>query len=160
MLAWRVCAATCLLKFTTKALPTKNAHDPRRRRFNAEKANLFSDIKQLSRFSSHLASRTSLLTIYSREINFTPTLNRRRYACMARLRSNISLIKFTAKVTPTKDAHDTRRRRFNAEKAHLFSNIKQPSRFSCTSSHLASRFSYLVAYNLFTRNKFHAYIKP
>ena len=141
MLAWRVCAATCLLKFTAKALPTKDAHDTRRRRFNAEKINLFGGIKQLSRFSSHLAIRISLLTTYSREINFTPTLNRRRYACMARLRSNISLIKFAAKATPTKDAHDTRRRRFNAEKANLFGGIKHPSRFS---SHLAPRFSKLI----------------
>jgi len=63
---------------------------------------------------------------------------------MARLRSNISLIKFAAKAPPTKDAHHTRRRRFNAEKANLFSGIKQPSRFSCISSHLAPRFSKLI----------------
>jgi len=37
---------------------------------------------------------------------------------------------FTAKALPTKDAHDTRGRRFNAEKANLFSDIKQPPRFS------------------------------
>ena len=88
MLAWRVCAATSLLKFTAKALPTSDTHYTRRRRFNAEKANLFSNIKQTAQFSSPLASRSSLLTTSSREINFTPTLNRRRYACMARLRSN------------------------------------------------------------------------
>ncbi len=91
MLAWRVCAATSLLKFTAKALPTSDTHFTRGRRFNAEKANLFSNNKQPSRFSSHLASRNSLLTTPSREINFTPTLNRRRYACMACLRSNVSL---------------------------------------------------------------------
>ncbi len=61
MLAWRVCAATSLLKLTAKAPPTKDTHDTRRRRFNAEKANLFSGIKQPSRFSSHLATRISKL---------------------------------------------------------------------------------------------------
>jgi len=90
MLAWRVCAATSFIRFTAKALPTSDTHHTRGRCFNAEKANLFSDIKQPSRFSSHLASRNSLLITPSREINFTPTLNRRRYACMARLRSNVS----------------------------------------------------------------------
>mgnify|MGYP003117679308 CR=1 FL=1 len=44
MLAWRVCAATSLLKFTAKALPTSDTHLTRGRRFNAEKANLFSGI--------------------------------------------------------------------------------------------------------------------
>ncbi len=91
MLAWRVCAATSFIRFTAKALPTSDTHYTRRRRFNAEKANLFSDIKQPAQFSSHLAFRCSLLINPSREINFTPTLNRRRYACMARLRSNVSL---------------------------------------------------------------------
>jgi len=63
-----------------------------RRRFNAKKANLYSGIKQpylLSCTSSYLAFRKSLPITHSREINFTPTLNRRRYACMARLRSNL-----------------------------------------------------------------------
>ena len=76
MLAWRVCAATSLLKFTAKALPTSDTHYTRRRRFNAEKANLFSDIKQPAQFSSHLAFRTSLLTTSARKINLTPTLAR------------------------------------------------------------------------------------
>jgi len=65
-----------------------------RRRFNAEKANLFSGIKQpylLSCTSSYLAFRKSLPITHSREINFTPTLNRRRYACMARLRRKSKL---------------------------------------------------------------------
>ena len=75
MLAWRVCAATSFIKFTAKAPPTSDIHLTRGRRFNYT--------------SSHLAFRSSLLTTSSREINFTPTLNRRRYACMARLRSNI-----------------------------------------------------------------------
>jgi hypothetical protein len=70
MLGWRVCAATSLLKFTAKALPTSDTHYTRRRRFNAEKANLFSDIKQPAQFSSHLAFRNSLL-IYLVTYNFT-----------------------------------------------------------------------------------------
>ncbi|MBE0349657.1 hypothetical protein PLIP_a3203 [Pseudoalteromonas lipolytica LMEB 39] len=45
MLAWRVCAATPFIRFTAKALPTSDAHYTRGRRFNAEKANLFSGIK-------------------------------------------------------------------------------------------------------------------
>ncbi|MBE0349661.1 hypothetical protein PLIP_a3209 [Pseudoalteromonas lipolytica LMEB 39] len=45
MLAWRVCAATSFIRFTAKALPTSNTHYIRGRRFNAEKADLFSSIK-------------------------------------------------------------------------------------------------------------------
>ena len=91
MFAWRICAATSLLKFAAKATPTSDIHHTRRRRFNAEKQTFsvaLSTPLGLARIS-HLAPRISLLTTSSREINFTPTLNRRRYACMARLRSNI-----------------------------------------------------------------------
>jgi len=89
MLAWRVCAATSFIRFTAKAPPTRDTHFTRGRCFNAEKVKLFNDIKQPSRYSSHLAFRNSLLITLSREMNFTPTLNRRRYVYMARLRSNI-----------------------------------------------------------------------
>ena len=75
MLAWRVSAATSLIRFTAKAPPTSDTHFTGGRRFNYT--------------SSHLAFRNSLPITLSREINFTPTLNRRRYACMARLRSNV-----------------------------------------------------------------------
>jgi len=66
MLAWRVCAATPFIRFTAKALPTSDTHLSRGRRFNAEKTNLFSGIKQPSRFSctctsSYLEIRSSLL---------------------------------------------------------------------------------------------------
>jgi len=63
MLAWRVCAATSFIRFTAKALPTSDTHLTRGRRFNAEKANLFSDIKQPAQFSSHPTSRFSQLEL-------------------------------------------------------------------------------------------------
>ena len=61
MLAWRVCAATSLLKFTAKALPTSDTHLTRGRRFNAEKANLFRDIKNLLDLA--VLARISLLVL-------------------------------------------------------------------------------------------------
>jgi len=98
-----------LLDSRLKTSPTSDTHHTRGRRFNAEKATLFSGIKQpylLSCTSSYLAFRKSLPITHSREINFTPTLNRRRYACMARLRRT-SFIKFAAKAAPTSDTHHT-----------------------------------------------------
>jgi hypothetical protein len=46
--------------------PTSDTHHTCGRRFNAEKANLFSGIKHFSRFSSHLVLRNSLLITLSR----------------------------------------------------------------------------------------------
>jgi hypothetical protein len=90
MLAWRVCAATSLLKFAAKATPTSDIHHTRGRRFNAEKANLFR------------AVLNSLLSI---------TVLARISFFDARCYNS-----FAAKATPTSDIHHTRRRRFNAEK--------------------------------------------
>ena len=67
-------------------------------------------------------------------------------AVLARISYFVAYTPFTAKALPTSDTHYTRRRRFNAEKVNLFSDIKQPAQFS---SHLASRNSrliYLVTY--------------
>ena len=69
---------------------------------------------------------------------------------------------FTAKAPPTKDAHDTRRRRFNVEKQTYSATLNNYLDLARTSQ-LVSRslfISHLVTYNLFARNKFHAYNNP
>ncbi len=105
MLAWRVSAATSLIRFTAKAPPTSDTHHTRGRCFNAEKANLFSGI------NNHLdLARISLFAF--------------------RFSSLVAYNPFTAKALPTSDIHYTRGRRFNAEKVNLFSDIKQPSPYS------------------------------